>query len=268
MGGTQWEEKEGTGLQLPDTLTPLPTHTFHPGCWAWAPHPVRAQETHLSGFRALSLFFGLKSKRDRQRRGGGRGSEKPSLLLFYPRSQAYPGRSPGNLVPTVEYHHVHHHTPPNPGNPGSELRRGAWLAPAFTLAVFFQGHLTQLTARVTDHEDLCSRDGGEDRVRDNEKERERQGKGLLHGLERRAHPPAAVLAIAPPPTNLAPHHRHATTPSTRLPTPAGHTTLAPAPAFGLGAAQWARTPGHRQGSSRRSAARSHSWAPVAWPRCP
>lgn len=114
-GGAQWEEKEGTGLQLPDTLTPLPTHTFHPGCWAWAPHPVRAQETHLSGFRALSLFFGLKSKRDRQRRGGGRGSEKPSLLLFYPRSQAYPGRSPGNLVPTVEYHHVRHHTPPTPG---------------------------------------------------------------------------------------------------------------------------------------------------------
>jgi hypothetical protein len=37
-----------------------------------------------------------------------------------------------------------------------------WLAPAFTLAVFFQGHLPQLTARVLDHEDLCSGERGRD----------------------------------------------------------------------------------------------------------
>lgn len=156
--GTQWGEREGAGLQPPGTLIhPLP-HP-HVTSWVWGlgsnPTSARAHETHLSGFTALSLFFGLKSERDRQGRGRGRESEEPSILLLpqIPGLTQFQSWKPG----------LHCGVPPCPAAPKPglwELRSGARLAPAFTLAVFFQGHLAQLTARVTDHEYLYSRDRG------------------------------------------------------------------------------------------------------------
>lgn len=51
--GTQWEEKEGMGLQLPGTLIhppplPDPIHTLHSGCWAWTPTPPQQEPKRLT----------------------------------------------------------------------------------------------------------------------------------------------------------------------------------------------------------------------------
>lgn len=107
-GGHKWEDKgEGT---TPDTLIQPPPHP-QVTSWAlgWVSNPTSAggQETHLSGFTALSFFFGLKSKRDRQRQRGG-GSGKPRILLCCPRSQAYSGSALKILVPTAVSHHAQH----------------------------------------------------------------------------------------------------------------------------------------------------------------
>lgn len=97
--GTQWEEEEGRGPQLPDTLVQPPPHP-HVTSWALGlgsnPTSTRAQETHLSGFTALSFFFGLKERPTETRRRRIRKAKHPTLL---PRSQAYPGSTLGNLVP-------------------------------------------------------------------------------------------------------------------------------------------------------------------------
>lgn len=81
LGEQRKREVDSVGGERGWDCTPLP----RPQVTSWLlglgsnPISVRAQETHLSGFRALSLFFGLKSKREGQKRG--RGSEKPSILL-------------------------------------------------------------------------------------------------------------------------------------------------------------------------------------------
>lgn len=105
-GGHKWEEKEGSGPQLPDTLTqPLP----HPHIVSWAlglgsnPTSTGAQETHLSGFTALSLFFGLKERATETRRRRIRKAKHPTLL---PRPQACPAPL-RNLVPRAGCHHAH-----------------------------------------------------------------------------------------------------------------------------------------------------------------
>lgn len=162
--GHKWEGKEGRGPQLPDTLV-KPAPCPHVTSWALGlgsiPTSTAAQETHLSGFTALSFFFGLKERPAETRRRRIRKAKHPTLL---PRSQAYPGPSRGTWSP------LRGTTMPSTPQPGlCELRSGAWLAPAFTLAVFFQGHLPQLTARVPDHEDLCSGEQGE-------RQRQRRGR--------------------------------------------------------------------------------------------
>lgn len=228
---------------LTHSYTPCPTHTLHSGCWAWAPTPPqREPKTHLSSFTALSRFFGLKSKRDRQRQGKrGSGSQASYSLALDPRPTWLYSRKPGPCCGVPP-----HLAPPKPCL--CELRSGAWLAPAFTLAVFFQGHLSQLTAWVPDHEDLCS---GE------------QGERPSERGERDAPWPGEMRIPCPPARALA-----ATLSVPRTPASSQAHSTCPIPAFGLGAAQWAHTPGRRQGSSRHSAAPSHSWAPVAWPQCP
>lgn len=206
------------------------------------PTSAGAQRDSPVWLHSTLLSFWSEKRRDKEEQG--QKIHASCSLAQDPRSTL--GSTLRNLVPPRCA------TTPHTPMPGlCKLRSWAWLAPAFTLAVFLQGHLPQLTAWVPDHEDLCS------------EEWETQQGGELRGLEGRAQPGPGPSPQPPGLQSLG----WLSSQSTSVPP----NLLAPpalVPAFGLGAARWARTPGRRQGSSHRSAAQSHSWAPVVWPQYP
>lgn len=104
-GGTSGRTK-GRGSHLTHSYSPTPPTGYILGTGLVSnPTSAGGQETHLSGFTALSFFFGLKSKTDRDKEEENQESPASYSVAPDPRPT---GSTLKILVPTAVSHHAQH----------------------------------------------------------------------------------------------------------------------------------------------------------------